>query len=112
MSMTPEEMRIAIAEMCGWTPSYIGSWTKDPAGLRGPFISDLPNYPSDLNACHEMEKVIVDWVAYRIHLCKVAGIGYAPDLGICDDIKSFVSATALQRCEAFCRTLWPERFES
>lgn len=65
----------------------------------------LPDYFNDLNACHEMEKTLVDWVAYRINLSEIIGIGSAPDLDICDDIKSFLSATASQRAEAFGKTL-------
>ena len=72
--------------------------------------ASIPNYAEDLNAMHEAEKKIVDWVFWRIQLSHVVGIGYAPDLDICEDIKSFASATAHQRAEAFLRTIgkWVE----
>jgi hypothetical protein len=98
--MTQDQKRIKIAEACGWKTGY-----RDLEAWR-----PLPDYFSDLNATHKAEKVIVDWVAYRINLSRVVGIGCAPDLDICDDIKSFLSATAAQRAEAFGLTLglWKE----
>ena len=71
----------------------------------GRLFAQIPNFSTDLNAMHEAEKVIVDWVFWRIQLSHVVGIGYAPDLDICEDIKSFASAKAHQRAEAFLRTI-------
>lgn len=49
--MTPEEMRIAIAEACGWRhedhASFAG-WIKE--GKPAFSVNDLPDYLSDLNA--------------------------------------------------------------
>lgn len=59
---TDEALRIAIAEACGW--HHIRPCTcseQSPRGVpSGSNINErhLPNYPSDLNACHEMEKVL------------------------------------------------------
>ena len=88
--MTLKQQRIAIAEACGWKPETSGpSW----------HISDIniPDYPSDLNAMHEAEKmlqtVIGDIsVADRMHR-------YAELLG------NEINATASQRAEAFLRTI-------
>lgn len=125
MKLTEQEKRIKIAESCGWEWKDAGTgpcWHRPTGEYRGrPLFSQLhtkeeeaifylPDYFNDLNACHEMEKFLVDWVAYRILLSQIVGIGYAPDLEICDDIKSFLSATASQRAEAFGLTmgLWKE----
>ncbi len=85
--MTSNEMRIAIATACGWkwVRDGFGAWWFHPphqaakfspewlkenstptceekesgniagSGARPPW---LPDYPADLNACHEMEKIL------------------------------------------------------
>ena len=99
--MTLEQMRIKIAEACGWsrvTGSYLDVY-KTPTGIgpRGGDIVKLPNYPYDLNACHEMEKVLrkrpLLWQKYVDTLNETLSI---------DDA---IHATAAQRCEAFLKTL-------
>jgi hypothetical protein len=47
--MTPQEIRVAIANECG---------TARPYYMDGVRHIDSPNYPSDLNAMHEAEKVL------------------------------------------------------
>lgn len=108
--MTDTEINIAIAEACGWKHYHLDLWvppqqTNDPDGFSELQCDSLPDYTTDLNAMHEAEKTLIDWVEYRINLSHVVGIGYAPDLDICDDIKSFLSATAAQRAEAFLKTI-------
>lgn len=80
--MTPEQQRIAIAEVCGWEP-----------------VSDdqLPNYLKDLNAMHEAEKTIKGTSSWRTYK-------YELSLMPIDEIH----ATAAQRAEAFLLTfgLW------
>ena len=68
----------------------------------------LPDYPADLNACHEMEEVLT----HEQH------IDYMEWLGLCDDdhghkVWAYVHATAPQRCKAFRRVmgLWEEEME-
>jgi len=120
--MNKEEMRIAIAEKCGWKDI-----TKDlQNNLLGriPNCIDwgiVPNYPEDLNACHEMEKVIAPdydrWANYLGWLWKITN----PDCDFKTDrtvhIQNYITwkfkrATAEQCCEAFCRVFWPERFDN
>lgn len=106
--LTQEQKRIKIAEACGWKweariKGAIKVWNKPP--LMVFHDDELPDYLNDLNAMHEAESRLVDWVCYRMNLSQIVGIGYAPDLDICDDIKAFVSATAEQRAEAFGKTL-------
>lgn len=104
--MTPNEMRIAIAEVC-------------------PFVSNTDSYDSgyqyyknntyqefdplnDLNSCHEMENVLTQHRrdSYGRKLaCLKSEEGF-------DDTSHFTAAhaTALQRAEAFLRTVgkWKE----
>ena len=105
--MSPEKQRIAIAKTCGWTDIrrqnlYAGDrdlWgTKRIGGEKHRLR--LPDYPSDLNACHEMEEMLT----HDQH------IDYMEWLGLCDDdhwykVWAYVHATPTERCEAFLRTL-------
>lgn len=103
--MNPEQMRIKIAEACG----IVGPWeTKiTPCGCDGQwdfFNSNgarLPDYPNDLNAMHEAEKIFdLDMqTKYLEILCEIVDI-----------IKSngwwtLCHATAAQRAEAFLKTI-------
>ncbi len=104
--MTPEqitEMRVAIAEKCGFEPSRKGDWWNTPNGNQV-FESELPNYPADLNAMHEAEKVMTYEQAenYEDSLVGICGGDVSSNLRG----QFFIfHATALQRAEAFCRTL-------
>jgi hypothetical protein len=112
--MTNEEIRIKVAEACGWkSPFNEREWLhgSGPEGedVYGKFVGtdpcgdreQVPNYPFDLNACHEMEKVFIgadkspNYSQYRQQLYKVCN--NSPELAI--------RATARQRAEAFLRTL-------
>lgn len=106
-SMSDEEIRIAVAETCGWLvrgglcfkPEPASGFGHGPATKKG---WALPDYLNDLNACHEMENALDDesleiksrWFIWLQKNGDVAG----------------VRATARQRCEAFLRTkgLWRE----
>lgn len=114
--MTPEKQRIAIAEACGWKPDddgdktgWGGSWIRQRLIGKKPTFSDgkvvsylieqpVPDYPTDLNAMHEAEKVLT----------------YAQHCFYCDVLEMVVGgpaymqavrATAAQRAEAFLKTL-------
>lgn len=116
MNMTDEQMRIAIAEACGWSEidRYIGQ-EKMPEGLlkgqnpkyKGGKKEELPDYLNDLNACAEFEKTLnaAEQDAYWcqiVNLCNEAareqkkfelvGIFYQ------------ITATARQRCIACLKT--------
>lgn len=115
--MTNEEIRIKVAEAMGarlWNnptqsgPSQLwGFQVPSPSEvfarmwLCGEADCLLPDYPEDLNACHEMEKVFIgadkspNYSQYRQQLYKVCN--NSPELAI--------RATARQRAEAFLRTL-------
>jgi hypothetical protein len=103
--MTPDEQRIAIAEACGWVAhSWVGykgrkcqGWLNTKTNLRS---LHLPDYLTDLNAMHEAEKVLTP--EQRDTYCDHLG----------GSLSACAFATAAQRAEAFCRTLFPERFKS
>lgn len=95
--MRPEQQQIAIAKACGIRAeqvTYTGAsgervhtWVS--AGRR-----PVPDYLNDLNACHEMEKILTD------------RIGYLQQLGLGRTVTwNLVNATAAQKCEAFLKTL-------
>ena len=94
--MTKKEMRIAIAEACGWerfVPQNPSVYMHRSDSLEAHIV---PNYPEDLNAMHEAEK--------KLSL---------EERHICDRERRMVSvgewlvptATVGQRAEAFLRTI-------
>jgi hypothetical protein len=136
--MNKEQQRIAIAEKCGWSKGgryFQSDEYPDPLEAHGhgamvPHFNgrllafwepthtwvEPPNYPDDLNAMHEAEKVL--------NPCRVNGSGKYPEeseqwckyfhtlLFVCERANiSSAHATATQRSEAFCRVFWPEKFK-
>ena len=111
-TMTPEQQRIAIAEACGWKPdgeklsSGVVLWNKrtwinlKPYGDGYLCDQRVPDYLNDLNAMHEVEKLLVG----------TQRLDYIEWLGYCDDdyaakLFRFIHATAKQRAEAFLKTI-------
>ena len=116
--MTPEQMRIAIAEECGWRcckadynialklhkfppTSLVGVAPWAGAHIDGSedyHFHLLPNYPNNLNAMHEAEKVLTQQQRF---------IFYTYLMACCNtsEIKNLIHATAPQRAEAFLRTV-------
>lgn len=101
--MKPEEIRIAIAEACGWTDvksSWQGQQCFGYENKTDGHVTRVPDFTNDLNACFEMEEMLTpeQKKAYRktlADICRRDGN---------------IFATAGQRCEAFLRTvgLWRE----
>ena len=99
--MTDEQMRIKIAEACGWTPFekhglYLSRWTVWNKGNESKNLHELPDYLNDLNAMHEAEKMLRNQFTtleetYWRHLQHVQ--------------PHPIYATARQRAEAFIKTL-------
>lgn len=108
--MTDNEMRIAIAEACGWTNiifrgvfepkerDFAGTHAScTPPGATGKWQGTLPDYINDLNAMHEAEEILWkrnDWSACNYE----------------EKLEKMTSswawyATARQRAEAFLRTI-------
>jgi len=110
--MTQEEKRIKIAEMCGWK---IGPPLISPSGeLINAHYSEswrLPDYFSDLNACHEMEKVFGDnkdlWKKYSDCLMRLTQ-DERIDIFYSDAVSARYrssGASAFKRAEAFGKTM-------
>jgi hypothetical protein len=111
--ISEEEVRIKIAELCGWkiltitagpnagkpSPDFIKGPNGELALLKyldgnGVNSASVPDYLHDLNACHEMEGCIPK------HLMGEYGI-WLERLGDNDGM----TATAAQRCKAFVLTM-------
>jgi hypothetical protein len=105
--MTNEQIRTAVAEALGFEARYkyggsgasLTWWVK---GEKEFDLFSLPKFDSCLNACHEMEKALndVEHVEFRNELLRICGFNY----------RSYISATAQQRAEAFLKTkgLWKD----
>ncbi len=106
--MTPEEQNIAIAQSVGWkmkmSETFGELWLKPGAQEEGDTIytrDEIPNYYGDLNACHEMEKVLdkdqrYHYVTRLVESNKTGG--------------GYIFVTAPQRCESFLKVkgLWKD----
>ena len=101
--MKPEAQRLAIAEACGWKWERLctGELHGKPVGEQGPF-REVPDYLNDLNAMHEVEKLLTEDQAEKFRAWLLKLNGYNHD--------RVVSCTATQRAEAFLRTIgkWEE----
>jgi len=98
--VTDSEINIAIAESLGeidprytTTGGFIASYVINgvTVGFHG-----LPNYTSDLNACHKFEKVLQNQFA-TLEEAYFRNLQYVKPHPI--------YATARQRCEAYLRTI-------
>jgi hypothetical protein len=106
--VSDDEIRIAIAEVCGLSTKLeqFGG-VMAYRGKDGFFVAALPNYLNDLNAMHEAEKVLdlTNQCRYSKLLHEISSKPYE-DLGA-------IFATARQRAEAFLHTVgkWKESVE-
>lgn len=120
-TMTPEQIRVVIAEELGWKVKNCispnnwaifspedtaqGASESNTALSLKDFLYYLPAWPYDLNACHEMEKVLsmCELVEYGNHLNRMKlsyNYGY---------VEQVINATSHQRCEAWIKTRCPEK---
>jgi hypothetical protein len=118
--VSDNEIRIAIAEACGWKKLADGKWASPE--MVGAFFSP-PDYPNDLNSMYEAQKVLLTDSEKIEAYCSALlhtkidviedGTPYKTDLF--DEYGWFgcVHATARQRAEAFLRTVgkWKESAE-
>ena len=100
--MKIEKQQRAIERICGWEAMPEGHYHPD-----NPIGQTKPDYLNDLNACHEMEKVLTEkgvnaWWSYVAFINRHNPRPFGTETA--------VHATAAQRCEAFLRTLglWTE----
>lgn len=106
--MTQEQQRIAIAQWCGYQRRFsidehdsTVHWHAYDA--KGNCISSgLPDYLNDLNAIHEAEM--------KLSVSDQRDYLWGQLLELVGNHRLAYLATAAQRCEALCRTLWPERW--
>jgi len=102
--MTPEAQRVAIAEACGWSTGAASASHRTQDGVRRYLDAiNTPNFPNDLNAMHEAEKVLTadDQLSdYGRHLLSITK-DWRPYWGP----TRVAHATAAQRAEAFLRTI-------
>ena len=96
MTLTDEEIRIKVAEAVGFTNINSVCWRGHLSGYE----KRIPNYPEDLNAMHEAEKVFTEGQmgAYAYVLLETTGFREKSGVWL-------FHATARQRAEAFLRTL-------
>lgn len=96
--MTNQEINERIAKLCGWKPTTDGGICWDSNGNA---IITYPNYAESLDACREFEYVLNGYNArsYINRLCELC----APAPNGIYGYFSVVTATPLQRCEAFLR---------
>jgi hypothetical protein len=103
--MTLEDQILAIAEFDGWriktSKNKISRWFKlSTRGKNAPWNTDidvLPNYTTDLNALHLVENKL-DFVQ------RLEWTSILRDI-VHRDNTYYMSATALQRCEAILKTI-------
>lgn len=109
--MTPEAQRVAIAEACShcveWhdsLPYWKGEWSAVGEGNERFALFDPP---SDLNAMHEVEKVLEykHETEFIEELRKLVAAGDYDSSLTHSTVWCLLSATAAQRAEAFLRTL-------
>ena len=131
--MTEQEMRIAMAEACGWkgpdhpdTRNHIKDWpfshdkhiwVLNPKSEIDP-ISSIPDYCNDLNAMHDAEKLLIqnDQIHYVTHLwqtnpqSKLDGYKFNQKYFSQVIWWTLTHATARQRAEALLKAkgLWRE----
>lgn len=107
--MTKDQMRIAIAEICGWSRTSSASGLVEAWQRGAEYTTKLPDYPNDLNAMHKAEKKLDDgalWHGYLNRLWEevcpereqMGGLNAAIGLLLCH-------ATASQKAKAFLKTL-------
>lgn len=120
--MNTEELNVWIAEKLGWSCSYRNGdmWSvqhngvevyssHEPASLLDALMRHAPNFTSDLNDAHEMEKSLEPLIQ-REKYPEILAQVVAEHEGFRSNglpLPSFhlVTATAHQRCLAFYRTM-------
>lgn len=109
--MTNDEIKASIAELLGYEYRMTGT---DPTedGLcwhnaEGKFPVEIPNWPQDLNACHDFEGDLtwresgpyVFWLEEITNIGHMGGNARREPLNDC----ILITASALHRCQAFLR---------
>jgi hypothetical protein len=122
---TPKQIqaiRIAVAEVAGKTEvrETVNDYVRDIMcrANNGRDWSIVPNYPADLNAVHEVEKMLIASDEDGDFRCRYHCVVLPDSLGIDTDVWQhrfmwrLISATALQRCIALLMTVTPDKWEA
>ena len=104
--MTDTEIRIAVAEACGWTRLETLEINGEVYGFKHgkptPYKSLVPDYPNNLDAMHEAEKALP--TEKQREYLQYLGLNAYSSWPVCH-------ASARQRCEAFIKTVCPEKWK-
>lgn len=114
--MTDNELRVKVAELCGWKdieerllPCCRGVKSRLCGRMEHEHaFHACPNFPHDLNACHEMEEALdtfgakIRYLSYLRLACTGEAKHY-PNSALHELL--VIRATARQRCEAFVRAM-------
>lgn len=111
--MTERDIRLTIAKALGWSAIWEADASEyndfDLGGIKDGHAGVAPDYPNDLNACHEFEETVggEDWNQYERHLRAITLRDSQEGTGL---DRRLILAAARQRCEAFLRMkgLWKE----
>ena len=114
--LTPEQQRIKVAELAGWTHINIDEPDSGYCPGQGmPGLCALPDYLNDLNAMHKAENTIPQGDKQRQYVCVLASLFTMNEMHLqhffpewkadtkwpTDCVIMLMSATAAQRAEAF-----------
>ena len=114
--MTNDEIRIKIAEACGWThvEKEEGGAIYGYPKINSCRLFAIPNYPEDLNAmydalAHLTPEELRQWAVELTAIVLENNSGAWWDLDI-SETAQVLNATAAQQAEAFLKTLklWEE----
>jgi len=110
-ALSDDELRTRVAELCGYVLDPIYASAVDPIwdnGMERCHADQLPDYPNDLNAMHEAEKVIAPFYTgvrpNDTDYDKNLRITMLPTADTPVRVPTF-KATAHQRAEAFVLTM-------
>lgn len=103
-AMSDYELQIKVAELLKWTHLVRRSDKINLKGLPDKYtgrktLQKVPDYPTDLNACHEMEKTLMEGQC-SVYEDKLHYIWKKGDIS-CHADGMRCHTTARQRCEAF-----------
>lgn len=111
-ALSPDELRVRVAELMGWRvecdgPPDYGMHGLHP-GLHQPDDTpvELPPYHESLDSCREFEDAMTDeehW-HYRQHLRRITALDASTVYSSDKSRRAYLSATPLQRCQAYILT--------
>lgn len=111
--LTDEELRVEVAKALGWTeicPCTEYHWGEPWSGfdgrLRG-LPEDIPNFPNDLNACHEFAMALSNSDRQQFAHALQDVVNVEAERHGSEDLFYELNANGRQRCIALLMTLKP-----